>query len=413
MAIDNDRAVRLLRTLDSEPHRPSTVDLGRALTDGRRKRRNRRIARTSALAAVAALALAAVPVAASTLDRRGGPRPDVAASTDPSPPVDASPRPPTKCAVDKLQAPDGATLTTVEGADPTGRFFTGYWRRNDSSNPKLLIWTDGKPSEVPVADLDPHLIDVASDGRAVGWGGTLGDGGDTPWSYQNGTLTKLTGASHGSAIGVNDAGVIVGSGGTVNDNGQLLYKPVRWASADASATILPLPAGATAGAAYGIDEDGTIVGAVRSRPAEDPKPYVWLADGTHRYLPLPERTTAGEAAQIRNGWVIGRVGIRTGNEKPDYTPVVWNPRTGETRMYKELSQLSAVNRHGWIVGLDRESRAVLLGDGFRVELPPAPTAPAPPADGLTPRTLSDDGRTIAARSRTAAKTEDATVWRCR
>jgi hypothetical protein len=78
METDEEYASLVLRALDEPRLDMSTVDIGRAMTEGRRRRRIRRIAGLVSVGTATALVLVGVPVATGAL-RHGGP-PAVAAT---------------------------------------------------------------------------------------------------------------------------------------------------------------------------------------------------------------------------------------------------------------------------------------------------------------------------------------------
>jgi hypothetical protein len=414
----------LLKSLDDEPRTPSTVDIQRAIADGRRRHRARHAMSYAGAAAVTAVAVAGVSVAAGTA---GTKVPQAAASTKatatkppytiPGTPGWQAPAatPPTGCELEKLVAPDGAPMALVSGADPSGRYIVGR------SYPKgggyqAVIWHDGKGRKVLLpGDLEESLQDVNAKGTAVGW--SYAESGPVPYAYRDGKVSKLAGVKRGSALAINEAGAIVGEDDAA-------HAALVWPSATAKPFRLPVPAGVEAATAQDIDEDGTTVGIV-----DDERPYVWFPDGTHRELPMPVIDGAPAATarvfSIRNGWATGTAanGSEAAGGKTSeadkgkgaaakMVAVRWNVRTGAVETTGELEmRADAVNAQGWQVGISAEGRAVLLAGAAPVRLPEL--APHKPG-GLTniPSTLSDDGRVIAGQSDDGTDTIQAVVWRC-
>ncbi|GAA4672740.1 hypothetical protein [Phytohabitans rumicis] len=401
--------IDLLRSLDDEPRTPSTVDIQRAMTVGRRRRIRRTIGYAGA-ATVTALAVAGASFAGGLLTHAapqvgttGTPR----AATTTAPPA----TPPTRCTLNRLPAPDNAPMALVSGADPSGRYIVGR------SYPKAggyqaVIWHDGKATKVMLpGDLEEALRDVNSTGTAVGWsyvGGSEETTGQVPYVYHNGKVSQLPGVRRGSASAINDAGAIVGD----DDNGAALL----WPSPTANPTRLPVPAGTSEAMARDIDEDGTIVGTV-----DNERPYVWLPDGTHRELALPDLdgkpAATARVFSVRNGWATG---VATNGEGRKGDPALggkavavrWNIRTGEVRVFDALSSAAnGVNAHGWQVGTDQQGRAVLVADAVTVVLPDLHSH-TPNGLSNIATTVSDDGRTVAGQSDDATGTIQAIVWRC-
>jgi uncharacterized membrane protein len=422
----------LLRALDDEPRTPSTVDVARAMADGRRKRRTRRAAYAGAATATA-FAVVGASVVAGGLAGGGDPKvvatgtPGAAASKSPKPKgayeIPGAPgwkapaaSPPTRCVIEQLPTPDGEPMALVSGSDPTGKYQVGR------SYPKgggyvATVWVDGKAVKVDLpGDMEELLGDANSAGTAVGWSyassGEEDDAGPVPYAYHNGEIVKLKGVKYGSAFAVNEAGAIVGE-----EAGKY---PVVWTSVTAKPIRLPVPAGTESATANDIDEDGTVVGDV------DRRAYVWFADGTHRALPVPEvdgkPADAAMVSKIRNGWAIGLARVNGGPAMGDPAskaerakaaagggmyPVRWNLRTGEVRVVPELKmRAEAVNAQGWQVGPSQKNQAVLLADGKAVVLPGLPMG------GTMGNALSDDGRTIGGQSDDKNGVIQAVVWHC-
>jgi uncharacterized membrane protein len=440
----------LLRPLDSEPRTPSTVDVRRAITDGRRRRRLRRIAGYGGVAALTALGVVGASVAAGAL---GDAKPDTsatggqqAAAAKPKSPYKIPGTPgwkaaaataPTSCTLEKLPVPDNEPMALVSGGDPTGRYLVGR-SYPGGGRYQAVIWHDGKVKKVMLpGDLEESLQDVNSAGTAVGWsyqGKSEKDTGPVPYVYADGKVSKLPGAERGSALAINDAGAIVG-----DDNNKT---PLVWPSATKRPIRLPLPAGASGGEASDIDEDGTVVGNVEPAGAgvsgagiKESVPYVWFADGTHRKLPMPtlDGTTATTARVlgIRNGWATGSASLSDFTRDPkagasadpaakakgaanakSLRAVQWNVRTGDVRVYADLQFMAnAVNAQGWQVGTDQQGRPVLATDDATVVLP---DLVGHDRDGLAniPNTVSDDGRIVGGQADDATGTIQAVVWRC-
>ncbi len=389
-----------LQTLDAEPPTPSRVDVERAIADGRR-RRTRRGAGYAGAATLTVVAVVGASVAAGGFFTDARPSPEETAALGAS----EAPAPPAGCAIDRLPVPDDAPMALASGADPTGRYIVGR-SYPKSGGYQAVIWQDGKATKVMMpGDLEESLQDVNSTGTAVGW--SYQDTGPVPYVYRDGKVSQLPGVHRGSALAVNDAGAIVGD----DADGTALL----WRSATAEPTRLPLPAGASKAGASDIDEDGTVVGNI-----DMAKPYVWLADGTHRELPLPKldegQATTGRVFTVRNGWATGWAGVggdkRSGaGAKP--TSVRWNLRTGEVRVFDQINNHpSTANAQGWQIGSDEQGRAVLVTDAATVVLPGL-VGREPGGMTVTPNALSDDGRTISGQADDATGTIQAVVWRCR
>ncbi|KUL33754.1 hypothetical protein [Actinoplanes awajinensis] len=410
----------LLRPLDTEPGAPSTVDVQRAILDARR-RKVRRSAAYSGAAALTVVAVAGVSVAGGMFHRSppsstAGPKASTSATAKPKPKpaytIPGTPgwtapaaTAPTSCTVEQLPLPGGAPQALVGGADPNGTYFVGR------SYPKgggyqAVLWHDGKATTVPLpGDSEEQLTDVNTTGTAVGW--SYHGNAALPYAFKNGKVYPLAGVKAGSAYAINDAGAIVGD----DDTHALL-----WTSVTAKAIRLPLPAGAKTATARDIDEDGTVVGTI-----DNATPYVWLADGTHHALKIPDLGTGKKAEarvfQVRGGWATGMANeplAGRGQAAPgDGQAVLWNLRTGTVAQQAGLDMYAdGVNAQGWQVGVGTQGRAVLLAGGATVTLPGIADRPAGQLHEI-PKTLSDDGRVISGQSDDESDVIKAVVWRCK
>jgi hypothetical protein len=414
---DDDSAVTLLSQLDGEPAAASTIDIDRAVREGRRRRRRRTATRSVALVAATGLVIAGGAAAVTTLRGTGSPTPD--ASQDVAgPTASASARPirrppistpppaaPTRCELSQLPMPPGTGKAIVTGADPTGRIIVGRAYLGDGDK-QALMWRDGKVQKLPLIGGDPSLNDVNTAGTAVGFEFGPGEEGEFPVVYRDGTVKRLAADARGNgeARGINEAGAIAGVLG--DDSRSVL--PVRWAGPDSQPERLPLPGSYSTGRAQGIDEDGTIVGYL----GDQQTPYVWFPDGEHRPLPLPpvdgKPATGGDATTIRNGWVIGMVHVGF-----DSRAVRWNVYTGEATVFPEFNiRPGAVNPHGWLAGPAHNPSGLLRTETGTVTLPGLPQPDRGNTLGVIPTTLSDDGRTIAGQSDDNTETLRAVVWKC-
>ncbi|GGM84631.1 hypothetical protein ACFFX1_36020 [Dactylosporangium sucinum] len=403
MHLDESNAGDLLGTLSQEPPRPSSIDVGRAMREGRRRRRARRAALTSGAAGFTALALAALPIglrsigtSKSDISERTSTSPSVAASAAPtaapSPSASASPskapaRLPTSCTVDRLPIPDNVPKSIVTAADPTGRLVFGRSYPGNGTQ-QVLLWTNGKASKVDVPGDDQAMHSVNAAGVAVGH--SYVDGEPVAWLYRDGRVSELPAGRSAEAQGINASNVIVG---------ERAGRPVRWASPTAEPISLEVPPDAQGGAARAVDDDGTAVGYVyvgTNRVA-----YAWTPDGKGRPLASGDDSAA---FTVRNGWATGLHGS---------SGMRWNLHTGAAESVPGMQiRPSTANASGWMVGTDPQGRGVLTGAGTSVRLPDLFLHKADEFSNL-PETLSDDGRVIAGQANDAAGALYAAVWHCR
>ena len=431
MEFSDEHASRLLRPLAGELSGKSTVDIGRAMADGRRRRRVHRVTGLSAVAGATALTLigaglvlAQPPSRSASPPGTSAPAPSVPGPTRPP----ASPRPvpppaPASCTVSRLPEVRGHRESIVTGADPTGRYILGrsYPGAGGSPSRPPLIWDNGHMIMVDMPGADQALNDINSHGLAVG--DSFVSDKQVPWVYQNGKVTQLPGGYDASAEAINEAGQIFG----YRTSGAQSV-PVVWPSATAAPVDLAMPSGYR-GSMGGLDEDGTIASTLEIYQG-DAKPYVWTPDGSSRQLPMPtvdgQPATGALVQDIRSGWAVGFIGktIATANGQTAGTSIVrWDTRTGAIRIEPGLGVPVVVNKHGWMVGqAQRDARdpysqqAAFVSDQGIVRLPDPPGYSGP--DTVTnAQTISDDGTTIAgtvSRQGTAdGSAIHAVMWRCR
>jgi hypothetical protein len=392
VAAEDEYVGTLLRVLDEEPRLPSTVDVARALAEGRRRRRTRKVRTYCGGAAAVVLLVVAGGFAVLGVPPAGGdqrtaqsvpPSATPTAEASPSAPASTPAGPdeagaPSSCEVSRLAVPDGRVKSIVTGADPSGRYIAGrsYHAGTGGRLLKVWLWDRGKATQVPLPGEDQLLSDVNTHGVAVGT--SYEADGPHPYLYRDGVVTRLPGVRTGAAVAINDAGVIAGNDLTTNT-------PVIWRSPTEPPVALPVPSGG-AGITEAADlaEDGTVVG----RAAE--RAYVWAPNGTGGFLATPDGMRSGAAIAIRGPWVIGEVGALAG--------LRWDLRTGDV---DEVTQFDgrpqAVNERGWLTGFDRKGRGalvigariVIMNDLFEHR-----------AGGFTnmPKTLSDDGSTVAGQA---------------
>ncbi|GIM91435.1 hypothetical protein [Paractinoplanes toevensis] len=280
---DDEYGLTLLEPLRGEPSGPPSIDVPKAMREGRRRRGRRWWAGGAAVLAVLA---------------GGGLLLAPAADKDPGPTLPPDPKVPTSCTTQRLPT-GGLRSVELTGSDSAGRWHVGL---NDpvegGVQSPVVIWHDGKLMEkapIPVRQLTLH--DINATGVAVGYT----DGNKSrAYAYRDGVFHRLKG-DIARAIQINDSGVIVGSLGERD-----AWIPVRWRSLDAEPEPLAAPPGTgQLRAVVDLDENGTVVADYLD--VQGVKTYLWLPDGTVREVPKPPQTPAGEfrPVTLRFGWLYG------------------------------------------------------------------------------------------------------------
>lgn len=404
-------AASFLRPLAGEPGMPSGVDVDRAMADGERRLRTLRLVGSGTAVAVLVLAVTGGWVLLRTDAPNGPPEtlavaPSASGASPAGSPTSSDPAvaPPSSCTLRRLDVPSGyPPKSVVTGADPTGRYLLGRLYPK-GSGPRTVIWENGTATVVAMAGADAHLVDATSTGVAVGYSYLTASGERTAaWVYRAGRLNRLAG-DNTTVAGINEREVIVGS---------VDGKPAVWSSPTGEPRLLSTPGRGWTGSAGGIDEDGTIIGALQDPADREPVGYLWRPDGTLEKLPVP--TVRGKPAAsytphaIRHGWIVGWSALDEGDARYIGSPR-WNLRTGAVETPTDAGRAEAVNGYGWTAGEGRDGLQ-LFADGATVDLP----ALGRESEPFGPRvlTLSDDGRTLAGQVESGREGPVAVRWQCR
>lgn len=411
----DDLARRLLAPLAGEPAGPSTVDIRRAMAEGRRRLRTRRVAGVSVAAAMTVLVAAGVPVALDATRNVAEHPPPLGTPSGPATPTPAGPAPPDACEREDLAVPDEAYQSLVSGGDPTGRFILGVTYFWDAPAERVVVWDGGEPIPVEVPGEDPGLDDINSSGVGVG-SSFLSDENQVSWLYQDGAVQQLPDGYH--AIAINEQGAIAGS---VGSHGQRRPAVLRSPAADPEELSVPGPSWDVT--ATDVGADGTVVGNgydLDQVPRPPDHGFVWSPDGIRRQLPAPlidGKPSGGFLPHsIRDGVVTGlAIELLEEDDGFTYRLFEYELRTGE---FTDLSAHASFvpyewNSRGWMVGYT-EGELLLQAGPVQVPLP-HPELPENPEDRFlnlpTVELLSDDGRTVAGDVR-VDETPRAVVWRC-
>lgn len=400
---DDRDAAALLSPLAGDPVGPARIDVARAMSEGRRRRRTRWWASGTAIVAITATTAAGGTLAFSALGRPAPTPPRPVASPLPSITA-AAPAEPKNCTVTRLPT-DGVDKALVTGGDPSGRWHVGrlYPPGKKGSRP-LVVWRDGKiADQVVVGGDDDSFNDINSRGEAVGAGFNPEI---QPYAYRDGKVIPLPGGE-GAATAINDAGVVVGSLGPPYEG-----YPVRWPSATAKPRPLPLPAGVRFGTAIDIDEAGNVLGTVTAKVEETG--YLWLADGTTRRMTLPEvdgrKADMFWPAAIRNGWVVGRA-VLDAQDSRSFEYFRYRIATGRYEQLPAGSGMPArVAANGWVLG-EAQTPMVITDSGEQTLLPKYPGLKG--VQDYIVGSFSDDGLVAAGYSVGDQVDNHPLVWRCR
>ncbi|MFC6609868.1 hypothetical protein ACFQFC_22910 [Amorphoplanes digitatis] len=311
---------------------------------------------------------------------------------------------PSSCKVEGL--PIGtAKSADVTAGDPTGRILVGRTEPVARGELDVLVWRDGKLIDRVKQRGDPGtMTDVNRSGIAVG--GRSGEFPSALW-YQEGMVRRLGGYDYGTAIAINDAGMIAG---TYEFNGQT--RPQRWSSPTAyRPEVMPLINGHTGGRAWDIDEAGTTLVTLDGGPAHE-QTYLWFADGSIQKITTPPsldpaKRQTFKAGAFHFGWVYGEMafsdsatGLTIGRQTYRYEPA-----SGTWQAVYDPAGTGQVPTPTDVLDLARSEASVVIGR-TAYALPPGSTKKA---DVLL-NVVSEDGRVVAGA--TGGQPNQATVWHC-
>jgi probable HAF family extracellular repeat protein len=256
-----------------------------------------------------------------------------------------------------------------------------------SAYTQSVSFTGGMYTPEAVLDIGilPHAANQFSRPWDINWYGVVvGESANSspilPFIFIPGTglrqLKLPAGSASAVAHGINDAGAMVGIGGS---------RAIYWPATHATPTYLPAHKGATelASRAWKINERGDIVGHARS-DANQQHATLWLAEGGMIDLGSLSPSHASEALDINESrQVVGKsvIGVVAGSTSGTLQTQAFIWEEGAMRGLGLLpsepeaihSQASAINDSGWVVGHVEKIaglalRAVLWRDGVILDL---------------------------------------------
>jgi hypothetical protein len=419
MSREDEDAARFFERFRAPELGLSTVDIARAVQDGRR-RASRRFAAVSvaacglvavgtvaAMTAPALLATPAKPTSGSPASAAATSSTATTRSAEPARPRTDTVAAPTHCTAHALRLPSGSTEGIVTGGDPTGRYLAGYVYGRGEARP--VLWTDGVPKVIDAPHMFGSHVLVNSHGVVAGTGDeSVGTRSRyVPWRYEHGMVTRLaTSTTSYQLLDLNERGDIL----AVEVPAVL---SIDWPTGRAEPVVLAhdgqvrrldAPAGVGRDFSGGIDDDGTVAGSA----LEGGGATVWAPDGQRRSL-SPDGLRPG-VRDIRNGWVFGGQPLPVG--APGYASVtVWDLRTGATITHESMQYGGSwsVNAHGWVAGATATDPAV----GYRDAVVKLPILPGQVGGaGTSAATISDDGRTIGGQATTTEFNIVPMRWTC-
>ncbi|MCA9279877.1 MAG: hypothetical protein H6815_05455 [Phycisphaeraceae bacterium] len=176
------------------------------------------------------------------------------------------------------------------------------------SDPLPLMWENGVVSvlPLPVTETLGRAYDINSLGVAVGSvnGGSLERGAifNVPVPSVI-TQTTTNGSYMQVAYGINDAGLIVGTG--FDPNNAAINAGVAFDMNTLSAFLIPALSGDNSVICFAVGNGGHVVGSSSFNQANG-KPFIWTQTTGSLAIPLPVGTSQGSARGVNaNGWAVG------------------------------------------------------------------------------------------------------------
>lgn len=176
------------------------------------------------------------------------------------------------------------------------------------SDPLPLMWNAGSVTVIPLPAGQSlgRAYDINNLGVAVGSvnAGSLERGAvyDGSGSYVI-TQTTSNGSSMQVAYGINDAGLVVGTG--FDPNNAAINAGVAFDTTTATAFLVPALAGDNSVICFAVGNAGHVVGSSSFNQANG-KPFIWTGATGSVAVPLPTGTTQGSARGVNtSGMVVG------------------------------------------------------------------------------------------------------------
>ena len=249
--------------------------------------------------------------------------------------------------------------TGVQIVPPTYKLETTY-------SVFATVWSAaGTPTEVPIASaLRKYaqslqgITDINNSGVVVGFSATSRTTNAVPAKWVNNTRTALD-TRRGSAMGINDTGVIVGSVDALLPSGESVYRATLWRNGQATDlhALLGLPATTSSGAVAINNRDQVLV---TTRPAYGEVGPCYLITGGS------VQTLAAPPGQGCDGQGLSDAGVVAGNVWNNAAPYGSSPARWVNGVVQVLPSLpataaypsgsaivSSVNKDGVIVGEDQ------------------------------------------------------------
>jgi hypothetical protein len=283
----------------------------------------------------------------------------------------------------KQAAPSGEAFAVNNAGQAVGRLTkaTGYqivpptYRLETTYSVFATVWSaTGTPTEVPIpssqrkiAQSTQGVSDISNSGVVVGFSSPSTTSNALPSKWVNNKVSTLD-TRRGSALGINDAGVIVGGVSVSLSPGEWVGRAVMWRNGQATDlhALLALPA-TTSSSAVAINNRDQVL--VTTRPAYGELGPCYVITGSS------VQTLAAPPGQGCGGVGLSDAGVVAGNVWNNGAPYGSNPArwiNGSMQILPSLPvppgnflggpQVKGINKDGVIVGADQSKPVRWIND---------------------------------------------------
>lgn len=176
------------------------------------------------------------------------------------------------------------------------------------SGPVPLIWNNGVVSQLALPSGEGAGRAQAINGSGVVVGSTGGGSSQYGAIWSGGVYTKLSQTTSGgsffnTAFGINDAGLVIGTG--IDPNNAARNVGMVYDSATNTTFEVGSLGGGNGALAFGVGNGGHVVGSAMLNQGSG-TPFIWTQAGGMTAIPLAAGTSQGSARAVNaSGWAVG------------------------------------------------------------------------------------------------------------
>jgi hypothetical protein len=353
MAWDENEVRTLLLDTDVPPSR---LEVGQLLAAGQRSnRRWRTMKATGVVAAVVVVAAPAVAVATGHWPSRSTPgRFAEFAATAVVSHVTASVDDTGPCTTYPFRPPDAGDAVPIVDADATGELVVG----SALDGRTVTLWTRERPATVTVSSTPGSVTAIAVNSAGV----VVGTGGGTEpaynWIYRSGEVRRLPTPAGRTTSPVRDLNEMGDALGLVGSPAGLVVWPADEPGAPRvieGQNLEPL----------GLRDDGTVI-AIGTDEHRYPALMFIRPNGSRQAVRIPAEITGFDVGVNRDrfGFMRGDQLFATAWIGPVSHPVRWNLRTGTVEIFDNLTgPVTAGTAGGWLMATEGDRAVAVPPDG--------------------------------------------------